>query len=107
MKAVGFPWRPRVGDWFMSHNGFCEIVRTHDQAQRLGENGDIFLPRWEDCRTWLASHGWGHPEVSDEDDGGVRMTLTHESGELVRANGDSDLDCLYQVILRLLLRRTR
>jgi len=103
MKAAGFPWRPRVGDWYVSHTGHCELVQTHDQALRLGGNGSVFLPTWEDCRSWLDRHGWRDPEVDDDDNGTIRLHVTHESGAVKRAVGHSDLDCLYRIILQLLV----
>ncbi|MFT5435278.1 MAG: hypothetical protein ACI9OJ_005995 [Myxococcota bacterium] len=103
LKAVGFPWRPQVGDWFINHVGYCELVKTLDQAERLGSNGAVFLPNWEDCRAWLQRSDWGHPELMDESDGEVSMLLTHSSGRLIRVNGASDLDCLYRAILTIVL----
>jgi len=103
LKAVGFPWRPQIGDWFVNHVGYCELVKTFEQAQKLGKNGDVFLPNWEDCRGWLAARGWGHPELADDYSGDVRMLLTHSSGKILRVTGASDLDCLYRAILTILL----
>jgi hypothetical protein len=107
MKAVGFPWRPQVGDWYVSHTGHCEIIQTYEQAKQMGGNGDIFLPTWQDCRQWLLKHGWLHPEVDDDHFGQVRVHVTHESGRIERATGDTELDCLYGIILGLLFRTVR
>ena len=104
LKAVGFPWRPQVGDWFVNHVGYCELVTSLDQAESLGANGDVFLPSWADCRAWLTSRGWGHPEVTDDTDADITMRVTHRSGRVIRVQGVSDLDCLYRVILTILLR---
>jgi hypothetical protein len=101
MRAKGFPWRPRVGDWFVNHLGYCEFVASHEHASAIGGNGDAFLPNWNDCRHWLATRGWGDPEFRDED-GWVGMFITHRSGRLLQARGVSDLDCLYQIILQIL-----
>ena len=103
LKAVGFPWRPRVGDWFIDHTGYCELVRTYEHAQRLGANGDVFLPSWDDCRHWLGQRGWSHPEVIHEEEYEITLLLTHRSGRTTRATGVSDLDCLYRIILSILL----
>jgi|GEM_PF-5343343 hypothetical protein len=103
MKAAGFPWRPRVGDWYVSYTGHCDLVRTHDQALLLGGNGSVFLPTWEDCRSWLDRHGWRDPEVDDDHDGTIRLHVTHKSGVVKRAVGHSDLDCLYRIILQVLV----
>ena len=106
MRALGFPWRPRIGDWYVQHTGYCELVRSLEQAQQLGRNGDSFLPTWDDCRTWLAERGWGDPEMQDSQEA-IGMWVRHEDGQLLRATGVSDLDCLYQVILTILLRTSR
>lgn len=104
MKAAGFQWRPRVGDWYVDHTGYCDLVRTYEQAQSIGRNGHAFLPSWDDCRAWLADRGWGCPEIIQDEPGRVSMMITHEkSEEIKRAVGASDLDCLYSVILMIIL----
>ncbi len=107
LKAIGFPWRPKVGDWFVDHHGFCDLVRTYEQTKTIGTNGHAFLPSWDDCRQWLGTHGWGHPEVISEGRGQVMLLVTHTDGRVQRATGDSDLDCLYRIILQLLLNASR
>ena len=102
MRALGFPWRPRVGDWYVSHTGYCELVRDYEHAQQLGKNGDAFLPTWADARSWLGNQGWCDPELRDVNTG-VSLWIRHENGTLLKARGDSDLDCLYQIILKILL----
>jgi hypothetical protein len=109
LRAVGFPWRPRVGDWYVDHRGYCGLVRTHEESQTIAhsvavqDSGHSFLPSWDDCREWLSVRGWGRPEIFDEAKGQIRMLVTHEDGRVMRATGDSDLDCLYRLILLLLL----
>ena len=105
MKALGFPWRPRLGDWFLDHSGYCALIRDHSEVSRYGNNGCVFLPRWDDCRAWLGARGWGQPEVEDEGDGEIWMRVSHADGRILRVCGVSDLDCLYQIILRLLILR--
>lgn len=104
LKAVGFPWRPKIGDWYVDHTGYCDLVRTPEDMSRAVRHGNIFLPSWDDCRSWLLDRGWGHPEVLHEDDTGVTLTLSHSSGPSLRMSGASDLDCLYRAILMVQLR---
>ena len=103
LKAIGFPWRPKLGDWYVSHSGFCEMVRDFAEVGAVGRNGHAFLPVWSDCRDWLQDRGWRHPEVVLDEPGHVMMTLTHDDGRLLRSTGVSDLDCLYRMIMMLLL----
>ena len=104
MKAKGFPWRPRVGDWYVSHTGHCELVSSLDQVHRLSGNGSVFLPSWDDCRHWLSLYDWCDPELDDDNGGSVRMHVTHADGRVLRVVGVSDLDCLYRIILSILMR---
>ena len=103
LKAVGFPWRPRIGDWYMDHTGYCGVVRSFAEIMRVRGHGHVFLPGWDDCRTWLSCRGWGHPEFVHDGDQDVTLLLTHESGPTMRVTGVSDLDCLYRIILQILL----
>ena len=103
MKAAGFSWRPRIGDWYVHHNGYCDFVRSFEQVEQIGLNGHVFLPTWSDCRGWLSRRGWGHPEVIDGGEGEVSMLVTHQDGALRRVTGISDLDCMYRIILQILL----
>lgn len=105
LRRVGFPWNPRVGDWYVDQKGYCELVRDYDQAKRLVTNGDTFLPGWPDCRAWLADRHWANPEVIVDEPGAVHLIVTHqETEEVIRVRGNSDLDCLYSVILTIMLR---
>lgn len=106
---MGFPWRPKVGDWYVDHLGFCELVRSIDDVERIAEDGAraapaVFIPDWDDCRAWLSERGWGHPEVMVDADSEVTMAITHESGRRLRTTGVSDLDCLYRFILLVQMR---
>ena len=112
LRAAGFPWRPRVGDWFIDHTGHCALVQTYEQAQTLGDNGDVFLPSWGDCREWLSVRGFFHPEVKDlpldptdrhPDANSVAMTISHTSGRRLQVEGVSDLDAIYRLVLMVLL----
>ena len=112
LKAAGFPWRPRVGDWFIDHTGHCALVANYEQAQALGENGDVFLPTWCDCREWLATRGFLHPEVTDlpvdptdrhPDMNAVSMKISHANGRQLQVDGVSDLDAIYRLVLMVML----
>ncbi len=103
LKATGLVWRPKIGDWYVDHTGYCDIVRTVEDVQRLGRNGDVYLPDWQDCREWLFERGWSHPEVIHEDAHGVSLVLTHRTGSSLKASGSSDLDSLYRIMLMVQL----
>ncbi len=103
LKATGLVWHPKVGDWYVDHTGFCDLVRSPDDATRLGRNGDVFLPSWQDGRAWLRARGWSHPEVIHEDDGSVHLVLSHAGGATLKAVGVSELDSLYRIMLMVQL----
>lgn len=103
LKATGLIWRPKLGDWYVDHTGYCHLVRTPEDLQRLGGNGDVYLPDWHACRAWLGERGWSHPEVIHEDDDCVHLVLTHTSGTTLKATGVSDLDSLYRIMLMVQL----
>jgi hypothetical protein len=61
------------------------------------------LPSWERGRAWLRSRGWGFPYCTTD-----RMTITWffepfqtDLDELVSAQGLTDLECLYAVMLQV------
>jgi hypothetical protein len=67
------------------------------------------LPSWERGRAWLRSHGWGFPYCTTD-----RMTITWffepfqtDLDELVSAQGLTDLECLYAVMLQVSERESR
>ena len=116
LRKVGFPWRPKIGDWYVDPSGHCNLVRTVEEAEKVRPAADrevppvkapppnVFLPGWDDCRAWLAERGWGHPEVMHEDECEVTMLLSHDDGRSLKVTGASDLDCLYRLILMVQLR---
>jgi hypothetical protein len=61
------------------------------------------LPSWERGRTWLHNHGWGQPYCTTD-----RMTITWffepfqaDLDELLSAQGLTDLECLYAIMLQV------
>jgi hypothetical protein len=60
------------------------------------------LPSWERGRAWLRSHGWGLPYCTTD---GMTITWFFEPydtdlDELLTAQGVTDLECLYTVMLQ-------
>jgi hypothetical protein len=71
---------------------------TRESAERF-----FPLPSWEQGRAWLRHHGWGFPYCTTD-----RMTITWffepfqtDLDELVSAQGLTDLECLYAVMLQV------
>ena len=67
------------------------------------------LPSWERGRAWLRSHGWGLPYCTTD---GVTITWFFEPyhtdlDELLSAQGATDLECLYTVMLQAIDRDGR
>jgi hypothetical protein len=67
------------------------------------------LPSWERGRAWLRSHGWGFPACTTD-----RMTITwffepfqSDVDELLSAQGLTDLECLYAVMLQVAERESQ
>jgi hypothetical protein len=67
------------------------------------------LPSWERGRAWLRQHGWGLPYCTTD-----RMTITWffepfqaDLDELLSAQGLTDLECLYAVMLQVSERENR
>ncbi len=67
------------------------------------------LPSWERGRAWLRSHGWGFPYCTTDG-----MTITWffepyqtELDELLFAQGLTDLECLYTLMLQAIEREAR
>jgi hypothetical protein len=61
------------------------------------------LPSWERGRTWLRSHGWGFPSCTTD---GMTITWFFEPfqtdlDELLSAQGLTDLECLYALMLQV------
>jgi hypothetical protein len=67
------------------------------------------LPSWERGRAWLRSHGWGFPYCTTD---GMTITWFFEPyhtdlDELLSAQGLTDLECLYTLMLQAIERGGR
>ena len=67
------------------------------------------LPSWERGRAWLRSRGWGCPYCTTD---GMTITWFFEPyqsdlDELLSAQGLTDLECLYAVMLQVSERQSR
>jgi hypothetical protein len=67
------------------------------------------LPSWEQGRTWLRNHGWGSPSCTTD---GMTITWFFEPfqtdlDELLSAQGLTDLECLYAVMLQVSAQESR
>jgi len=78
-----------------------------DGPQRERSEHFFPLPSWERGRAWLRSQGWGFPHCTTDG-----MTITWffepfhtELDELLSAQGFTDLECLYAVMLQVVNRQ--
>ena len=87
--------------------GLLEVRPTDaaPSAPPLREPADRFfpLPSWERGRDWLRQHGWGFPYCTTD---GMTITWFFEPfqtdlDELLSAQGLTDLECLYAVMLQI------
>jgi hypothetical protein len=122
-----WPWQ--MGDWaclakeqpeesdivLVEHvwEGLLEVRSSGaaPSAPLLRESADRFfpLPSWEQGRIWLRHRGWGFPYCTTD-----RMTITWffepfqtDLDELLSAQGLTDLECLYTVMLQVSERESR
>ena len=127
--ALHEEWAWHIGDWacvakeqpeegdicLVEHvwEGLLEVRGTGavPSAPALREPADRFfpLPSWEQGRAWLRQHGWGFPYCTTD-----RMTITWffepfqtDLDELLSAQGLTDLECLYAVMLQVSERGSR
>jgi hypothetical protein len=128
-RAVHEEWQWQTGDWaclakdqpeesdiyLVEHvwEGLLEVRSTGALASAPPnrEPAERFfpLPSWERGRTWLRHHGWGLPYCTTD-----RMTITWffepfqvDLDELLSAQGLTDLECLYAVMLQVSERERR
>jgi hypothetical protein len=128
-RALNEEWPWHIGDWAClakeqpeesdiylveyAWEGLLEVRPTGavPSALPLREPADRFfpLPSWERGRTWLRSHGWGFPYCTTD-----RMTITWffepfqtDLDELLSAQGLTDLECLYAIMLQVSERQSR
>jgi hypothetical protein len=121
--ALHEEWAWHLGDWAClakehpeesdiylveyAWEGLLEVrsIDAAPSAPPIREPAERFfpLPSWERGRTWLRHHGWGFPYCTTD-----RMTITWffepfqtDLDELVSAQGLTDLECLYAVMLQV------
>ena len=73
------------------------------EPHRATTEGFFPLPSWERGRAWLRGHGWGFPYCTAD---GMTITWFFEPfqsdlDELLSAQGLTDLECLYAVMLQV------
>ena len=105
MRAVGLNWKLEPGQYVFDINGIMHagspfqagVFLIHSTntfevmvggADQLNENF-VWLPTWEDCRSWLKNES-----VSED-----RVIGAWQSGE---ARGLSDRQVLYELMLKIL-----
>jgi hypothetical protein len=128
-RALHEEWPWHIGDWAClakEHpeetdiylveyvwEGLLEVRPTDaaPSAPPLREPADRFfpLPSWERGRDWLRQHGWGFPYCTTD---GMTITWFFEPfqtdlDELLSAQGLTDLECLYAVMLQISERGSR
>jgi hypothetical protein len=107
LRAAGFTWGPEPGQYVFDINGLVRagspfqagvflINSTNTFESTAGGQEEMFenfvwLPTWEECRSWLKERG-----VDDE-------TVMKSWKEGIAA-GVSDRQAMYQLILRVLER---
>jgi len=122
LRAWNEEWHWQVGDWAcldreqleQDHirlvtrvwEGLLEVRPMEAPASDMPqwEPADRFfpLPSWERGRAWLRSHGWGFPYCTTD---GMTITWFCEPfqtdlDELLSAQGLTDLECLYALMLQ-------
>jgi hypothetical protein len=128
-QALHEEWLWQIGDWAClakdlpeesdiclieyAWEGLLEVRPTtgFPSDPPLRESADRFfpLPSWERGRAWLRQHGWGFPYCTTD-----RMKITWflepfqaDLDELLSAQGLTDLECLYAVMLQVSERESR
>lgn len=99
MKQGGITWKSRIGGWYYSESGFCELVKEERQLPVVDRH--TWLPLWEECREWLKKNGWQNLEFVTDAFEHVEIEITHPRLGTLGARGTSDRECLYKLILRI------
>ena len=67
LRKLGLPWRPSIGDWYVTADGFVGILTGNgDALEIVGQH--TWLPLWGDCRSWLRERGFTHPEFPTDEE---------------------------------------
>ena len=101
LRAIGLQWRPAIGDWYVSDDGFVSIVRGNGDGLHVGQT-HTWLPEWRKCREWLRERGYAHPEFPTDDSGSVRIEFMGEGGHILVGSGVTDLECVYSIMSTVL-----
>lgn len=95
----GVLWRPRIGDWYVTRDGFVGLLKG--EGEGLDCRAFTWIPRWLDCRTWLLERGWGYPEVLVDSPGQVTLALRGTDEDELQVTCGSDLACMMEAMLRV------
>ena len=119
LKKSGLLWNPETGDWFL-HRGNLYIVKDigRDYVEAIRsypyENDSLYaiefstwLPLWHQCREYLCNLDWWIGEHYDSTNKGkvslwIGKRTTPGFGTNIKYTGDTDLEVMYQVLLKLL-----
>lgn len=105
LRAAGLAWGPEPGHYVFDINGIVRagspfqagiflLNSTNTFESMVGGQDEVFenfvwLPTWEDCRTWLTEKGVSHERVNDSWLAGAAKGLT-------------DREALYALMLEVL-----
>ena len=101
LRALGLVWRPRVGDWFATDDGFVSFLTGNGDGLHAARH-HTWMPGWAECRQWLRARGFTHPEFARDDDGDTRIEVIGPGGEILVGTGATDLECIYAIMAQVL-----
>lgn len=60
LKESGFPWEPKVGDWyyFMGNESPSQIIIPYNNVENVRHG--TFAPRLDDLLAWIEAQGYGY-----------------------------------------------
>ena len=97
LREIGLLWRPAIGDWFVTDDGFVSIITGNGDGLKAAQE-HTWLPQWRQCRNWLRERGYSLPEVLAENGSETRIQLEGPDGKTLHGTGESDRSCLYAII---------
>ena len=100
LREAGLHWKVQMGHWYVTADGFVSMVNGKGEAEEC-KAMYVWLPLWSDCRIFLKEHGYGHPEVLEDENDRVVLELHSESSENLRVSGLNDRSCLYMAMMRV------
>lgn len=106
LRKAGLEWRPRLGDWFVTNDGFVAFVQGNGDGLHAKLH-HTWLPHWSQCRDWLRRHGFTHPEFARDDIGHIRIEFIGPQRDIVSGTGGTDLACIYEIMSKIIERRGR